>query len=1041
MIFEKNYHEDPRILHIGTEPAAAYLIPHADLESANADRRTDSAFFQTLCGEWKFRFYPSPAAVPDLTDPALCDTEFDSITVPMNWQMALERGYDVPNYTNYYYPYPVDPPFVPDENPCGLYVKECYFSDTLLSQKQIYLYLEGVDACFYLYVNDRFAAYSQVSHSSTSVHVTPFLKEGKNTLKLLVLKWCDGSYLEDQDMWRMSGIFREVYFTCRDQVHITDLFVTTDLTEDFSGAVVNGQLSLNGAVPVEIQLQDAKGNVVANGTVTDKEFALPIVKPHLWSDEDPYLYALYLHCGNEWIKCNVGVRNIVVKNAVIYLNGQKAKAKGVNRHDSHPLLGHATPLDHMEQDLLLLKAHHVNMIRTSHYPPDPRLPALCDKYGIYLVCEADLETHGFCRVNPKTGRKVLFGEDGTVSFQPYENTQSSSDESWAFLAQDPAWTDAYVDRAKTMVERDKNHPSILMWSLGNESGFGENHAAMAEYIRKKDKTRLVHYEGANRLYCPNFQEQVRYTDVESHMYWDVAGCEAYCKDSHSKLPLFQCEYSHAMGNGPGDLKDYWDVIYARDKFFGGCVWEFCDHSVAVRKEDGSYRYTYGGDFQDPHHDGNFCVDGLVHPDRTPGSGLAEYKQILSPIYAEAVDLEKGKLRLYSRRYFKSTEDISLIWNVTCDGKIVQQGTAPCVLAPQSSKALTLPYNLADCQGNCYLNLAFCAAGETPWWKAGEVLSTRQFVLPTKAKVYSPMPCAFTLPLTFTETNHAFVISYGADSYTVSKGSGLVTSVFSCGKEFLCAPMTPTVFRAPTDNDRYINEKWRHFGVDASMQSKCYSVCAKVEEDRVVISTALSLAQYHRIPVIWLNIDYCFDAQGMTVTCCGDVNQDIPYLPRFGFEIVLGENFENLTYFGMGPGDAYPDKCLAAAMGLWKTTVTKNYEHAIKPQESGSHMGTKWALVSHIGGQGLLAAAEEGSSFSFSANHYSTKDLATTTHDDQLIANPHTYFCVDYKQAGIGSNSCGPVLEQKYQFCEKTFTFKFRLVPSFRPDSDPFAVKA
>ncbi len=1041
MIFQPKYHENPQALHVGTLPVTSYLIPHHSLESARADCRTDSAFFQNLCGEWAFRFYSSPAAVPDVTDPTMCYSDFDRITVPMNWQVALNRGYDVPNYTNINYPYPVHPPFVPDENPCGLYVKECYLPEDLLKEKQIHLHFEGVDACFYLYINEQFAAYSQVSHSSAAIDATPFLQAGKNTLKVLVLKWCDGSYLEDQDMWRMSGIFREVYFTCRDKIHVTDLFVTTDLNEDFTGAVINADLTLNGSATVKVELQDAQGNLIANCTTQGGKIALPITKPNLWSDEDPYLYALYLHCGNEWIKCNVGVRNLIVRDGVIYINGKKVKAKGVNRHDSHPLLGHATPLDHMEKDILLLKAHNVNMIRTSHYPNDPRLPMLCDKYGIYLVSESDLETHGFSWVNIKEGRKVIQNPDGSVSFQAYEDTASTYEENWGHLARNPQWKEAYIDRARTMFERDKNHPSILFWSLGNESGYGENHIAMADYLRSRDKTRLVHYEGSNKSYCKNPEDQTRYTDVESHMYWGIDGCEEYCKDKKSKLPLFQCEYSHAMGNGPGDLKDYWDIIYAYDKFFGGCVWEYVDHSVALRQADGSYRYTYGGDFGDKPNDSNFCVDGLVQPDRTVGSGMKEYKQIISPLVAEVVDLAQGKIRIRNRRYFKNTSDVRLVWSITCDGAVVQQGTLSFVIAPQTSKTYALPYSLDGLQGNCYLNIAFRSTVATPWAEAGHILSTQQFALETEAKTYTAPLTVFAMPVVLTETDNDYIVTCGADTYKVAKETGLLTSIFSCGKEFLQSPMMPTVFRAPTDNDRYIKNDWAKHGIDGSMFSKCYGVCAKTADGKVTVSAALSLGVRRLLPSVWIQVDYIFDQSGLTVSCHTEVKNSVPHLPRFGFEIVLGEDFENLSYFGMGPCDAYADKCLAASMGLWKTTVSENYEHAVRPQESGSHLGTKWALVSHVGGQGLLAVAKEGSSFSFSANHYSVKDLTDSRHDFELPVRNQTFFYIDYKQDGIGSNSCGPALAPKYQFNEKTFDFSFRLIPSFRPDSDPFAQKA
>ncbi len=1043
MKLQQEFHQDPTALHIGCEKLSAYFIPYESRAAAKADCRTDSAYFRSLCGTWNFAYYRNLDEVPALDTETLPTEDFESLTVPMNWQMELGRGYDIPQYTNVNYPIPVDPPFVPDDNPCGLYVKEIEILASLLTEKELFLHFEGVDSCFYLYVNDRFAAYSQVSHSTTTVRIDPYLRAGKNTLKVLVHKWCDGTYLEDQDMWRASGIFREVYLTARERVRVVDFFVKTDLADDHSRAVIDLSLSLSAPAEVELSLEDADGAELtatrATSTGTSLSVKIPMEAPQLWSDESPYLYRLYVRLGAEWVCTEVGVRKIEVRGNVVYLNGKKIKAKGVNRHDTHPILGHAVPLAQIEQDLLILKAHNVNMVRTSHYPPDPRMPLLCDRLGIYLVLEADLETHGCQWPHFDKGRRVDVASDGGVTFASHEPTAEQKYSDWSYFSNQSEWEAAYVDRAATMLARDKNRPSVIIWSLGNESGHGANHRAMARYLREQDGTRLIHYEGGSSGWVGGAQNVGAYSDLESKMYVSLDGCIANCESKALKqhhLPFFLCEYSHAMGNGPGDLADYWRLIYRYDNFFGGCVWEYIDHSVAIRGEDVGVHYTYGGDFGEHPHDGNFCVDGLVFPDRRIGSGMTEYKYVLSPIRAEAVDLSQGKVRLRNLRYFRRTDDVKLLWSITRNGKVVAQGTQELNLAPQTSKTYTLPYSTADLDGYCYLNLSFRQTKSYPWAQAGHELGHAQFELESERSAATPRKSVFAT-LTHTETDTDYRICTDTTAYTVSKRSGLVTSMVANGSELLCEPMRPTAFRAPTDNDRRVRGDWTRDGLDIYTRVKCYGVHLETATaEQIVICAALSLCHDSMIPSVWLQVRYTFDAAGMTVDCHTEVREEIPNLPRFGFTVVLPKDWEDISYFGLGPCDAYPDKRNAASMGVYTTTVSDNYEHFVKPQEGGSHADTRWARLSHIAGQGLLVCAERG--FSFNALHYSTEDLTLCRHDYELPHNNKTYLSIDYKQAGIGSASCGPMLPAAYQLNEKEFDFSFRILPAFGADSDPFA---
>ncbi len=1042
MTLSPMYHQDPAKLHIGTLPCTAYSIPYPTKAAAKADLRADSAYFLSLCGAWDFHFYQSLAQVPNLTE-TLDRSDFETIDVPRSWQTVLGRGYDVPNYTNIGYPFPLDPPFVPLDTPCAVYAREVDLPSSALAG-DLQLHFEGVESCFYLYVNGKFAAYSQVSHTTTAIDLKPYVHQGKNTLCVLVLKWCDGSYLEDQDMWRMAGIFREVYLLCRQPNRITDYFVTTPIAPDFASAKVDVKLSVNAPCAVECLLEDAQGNTVGEVWVDAKAgetcVQLEVKQPHLWSDEDPYLYALYLHCGNEWIKVDVGVRSIQRRGDVLYLNGQKIKFKGVNRHDSHPELGHATPYEHMLADLLLLKAHNVNMVRTSHYPNDPRLYTLCDRLGIYVVDEADIETHGFIDQPKRKGLHVRNTEDGTV-FTPYADQSEGEHENWSYLSDHPDWTQAYVDRADRMFGRDKNHPSIVFWSLGNESGFGQNQRAMAEYLRARDNTRIVHYEGAHNGYTGSIAEMVRYSDIKSHMYLSPDDCEAYCRDKKiaDKRPLYLCEYAHAMGNGPGDLKEYWDLIYKYDCFAGGCVWEYCDHTVAVKQADGSVRYTYGGDFGDTPNDGNFCVDGLVYPDRRVGSGMKEYKQVIAPIAFEAVDLANGKIRLISRRTFTKTDDLRLHYTVEQDGKTVQQGEASCTVAPRASRTVTLPIDTKTLCGNCYLNLFVTYAADTAWAKAGDEVCHCQFALVTAEKQYAPAGnCLLSTPVA-TETDNAFVITAGNSTYTVDRVRGLVTSILSNGREYLAEPLRPNIWRAPTDNDRNVRNHWAWRGIGDDMQIQCYRTAMEQGETDVAVYADLSIGTRRHVPHVYLNVTYRFTAQGMTVSCHAQMRRNLDEIPRFGFEAVLTADFEQLSYFGMGPSDAYADKCNDARVGWWSTTVSDNYEHPIKPQESGSHAKTKWVKVDHLAGQGLLACAK--GEMSVNACHYSLTDLTRIGHDYDLARRAETYLYLDARMAGIGSHSCGPQLKDIYKVKDLELDFTFTLHPSFDANSDPFAAYA
>lgn len=993
-----NYHQSTETLHVGCEKPRAYFVPFpCGCASKNAERG-ESTFFKSLCGEWNFKFFKSVNDVCDLSTEGS-----DKLTVPMSWQMALGRGYDVPNYTNVNYPIPYDPPFVPDENPCGLYSRK-FTVPAAMAGKKIYLNFEGVDSAFYVWVNDEFAAYSQVSHMTSEIDVTSLVHAGENEIKVLVLKWSDGTYLEDQDMWRMSGIFREVYLLFRDETHIRDIFVHCDLDDSFTDADFTADVDVTGKATVEWTLDCPCGETIFSGKCDVDEsgkIVVPTIKnAKLWSDEEPNLYALTLHCGNEYITLPIGARRVEIKDGCVVINGKKVKAKGVNRHDSHHLLGHATPVEHMVRDIMLMKAHNVNMVRTSHYPNDPRFTALCDKYGLYVCDETDLETHG---ARP-----------------------------WYALSRSPEWEGEYVDRVQRMVERDKNHPCVIFWSLGNESGWGQNHVAMHTWIKSRDTSRIVHYEGANYDY--NDGKYLRdVTDIESRMYPNPTWCDNYCKNPERDEPLFLCEYSHAMGNGPGDLRDYWEVIEANDNFFGGCVWEFIDHSVAIGDKYGDPSFTYGGDFGDHPNDGNFCVDGLVYPDRRAHTGLEELKQAIMPVAVREV--KPGTVAIKSRRYFKSLSDISMAWTVKVDGKAVKSGVHPNLdIAPEAEKVFEIvPENELPAHGTVTLDLSFRQNKPTEWADVGYEVGFAQFIYERAEKIKAA-PALY--PVELCENREEYTVTVGETVYKISKISGMITDICDNGEHLITKPVVPQIWRAPTDNDRNVQWDWRNSSIH-NAKVKCYSTeVVKADENEAVILSKISLAAAPNEVVLRADVTYTVKyGMGIKIACDVKWNIQKKHYPRFGMRLTMPEGAEQMRYFGYGPNESYVDKRLASKLGEYKSTVTENYEPYVFPQENSSHWGCRWADVHTVAGHGFLFTSCEP--FSFNASHFSPEQLTETRHHYELKREPETTVMLDMRMDGIGSNSCGPELAEKYRFNETEFSSSVTIKPVFAAEVNPY----
>ena len=1025
---KNRYFEDNHTLHVGCEKPHAYFIPYESKESALIQNRAESENFITLCGDWDFIFYNSLSDVPELEDAATLG-RVDKINVPRSWQTMLGRGYDTPNYVNITYPIPVDEPYVPDMNPCGLYMRKFFVHPDML-KKKVYINFEGVDSCFYLFINGKPAGYSQVSHASSEFDVTSLLTAGENDVKVLVLKWSDGTYLEDQDKFRYSGIFREVFLLLRDENHIRDIHIKPTLDEKFENGKCSVELDVCGKADVEYSVMSPDGNTIESGKTSDGKFEFSVSSPSLWSDETPVLYSIIFKCGSEYILVKFGFRDFSVIGNVLYINGQKVKLKGVNRHDSHPILGAATPMDHIIRDLDIMKRHNINTVRTSHYPNDPRFYDLCDEYGFYVVDEADLETHGLDFL----GNRDIYTDN-------------------------PDWTEAYLDRAALMFERDKNHASILMWSVGNESGVGINHVKMSEYFHSRDAKAIVHAEDCGRVISEIYWRELKdktdeeigdrlenpHVDVESRMYPTTGDIwQIYVNRNVIKKPLFLCEYAHAMGNGPGDLKAYWDMIYKYDNLMGGCVWEFTDHSVATGDDIyANPKYVYGGDFGDYPHDSNFCVDGLVFPDRRVGNGLLEYKQIIKP-FAVTFNAVKNTVTIKNLRYFTSLSDLDFVWKVEKNGKTVACGKLVGTDIPaQDSREIALDVSaFTSCNdAYCYLTVSALQNGATRWSDVGYEVGFEQFKLSEDTLTASATDTIgryAAISASRSISPNTITVTTASTKYTVSADTGLITSICDNGCELLSSPITPNIWRAPTDNDMYIKHKW--FDKCYHMASvKCYSIdIVEVSDKLVRVKADISMGAHKLRPFLRAAVVYTFLAEGgVTLTFDVKVADDAPYLPRFGVQFLMCEGNEKLKYYGRGPIESYRDIRHASRQGLYECDVHEHFEHYIRPQENMAHADTLWASVSSIAGQGLLFCASNNGGFSFNCSHFTPAMLHDTKHDFELVPLKETCVNIDACQSGIGSNSCGPELADNMRLKEKEFNFTVRIAPVFINNVDPF----
>lgn len=939
-------YEDLRKISINREAPRSYYIPYESLEKALIGDRFSSKYYTSLNGIWNFRYFSRDIDVPENIE---C---WDKIEVPSCWQL---QGYEKPYYTNLNYPFPVDPPYVPDENSCGIYERMFELKSDEI-ERDNYIVFEGVSSCFYLYVNDIFVGYSQGSHLQAEFEITKYVLEGHNKLTVRVLKWCSGSYLEDQDFFRFNGIFRDVYLLSREKGHIKDI----EINAKCDGIKANCK---------KYDIYDMEGRIADPS------------KMQLWTAETPYLYTVVVQEAGEFIPIKVGIRDISVSdNLELLINGRSVKLKGINRHDTHPTKGYSMSDADLKLDLLKMKELNINTIRMSHYPPTPEFLTMCDEIGFYVIDETDLEMHGFATRN--TG----YGWDDKAN--PEEWIHSHSE-----------WERAFIDRAQRMVERDKNHPCIIMWSTGNESGHGINHRKMIEWMRNRDSSRLVHCEDASR------QDYHGVSDVCSLMYPDIETLEKnYILNDEWREPIFLCEYSHAMGNGPGDVHDYMDLIYKYPKLIGGCIWEWADHTVIENEVP-----KYGGDFGELTHDGNFCCDGLVFYDRSFKAGSLNTKYCYQNFASE---YSEGKLKITNLYDFTNLSKYEFRAELCVDGIAVDEKIFTVNCEPHQTAEIDFSYEIPPCQLGVYLNVYQLENGYERGFVQHELLSV------------SPCFEFGSKNVEISYDDKIITVKTFETCYQIEKLTGYLISISKNGKELLAAPTRLTAWRAPTDNDRKIKTKWglvnddNQSGININkLFNKVYSI--NVEENKVIVIG--SLAGVSRIPFLKHTIVYEFFVGGeLKISLDGEINEKIncPYLPRLGFEFTLSKPNDSFSYFGMGELENYCDMHYHSKMGAYSSTAEKEYVPYIMPQEHGNHIRTKVLKM----GAGIDFVAKD--EFEFRVSEYTNEALTCATHTNELFKNGFTNVRIDYMVSGIGSNSCGPELIEKYRLPKGKFIFEF-----------------
>lgn len=1033
-------YENPDILQIQAELADARGIPYQSRETALAAAaecdKYASSYVQPLNGEWKFHYAPCPHEAPErFFDESYAGEDWDRIPVPSNWQLL---GYGTPLYSSSKYPFPVDPPYIPKLNPTGSYMRSFDLPERR-GDGDVFLVFEGVDSAFHVWVNGEEAGFGQGSHNRMTFKVTDLVRPGVNKVAVRVYQWSTGSYLEDQDKWRLSGIFREVYLlSFPSGVRLRDTRIRTRLSESYDSGTLELGLSFAASAGctgegyrIRAELLDAgetrvaaceKGVPRLTGSPQEADLLieLPVSAPLLWSAEEPKLYTLLVTLSGgegqveEVYRYAVGFRDIRIQGGRLLVNGKPVIIRGVNRNEFDPELGHVTTMEAMLEDIELMKRHNINTVRCSHYPNDERWLDLCDRFGLFVVDEADLETHG-C---------VFLGEISRWIDNPDEKTAFESR-----LANDPAWKAAFMDRIVRLVERDKNHPSVIVWSLGNESGYGPNHDAMADWVRRNDPTRPVHYERA-------YDAPV--VDIVSSMYPSVDMLIAEGEKSDEDRPYLMVEFGHAMGNALGNQKEYWDTVFRYPRLCGGLIWEWSDLSLLRWKPDGGFEYAYGGDFGDSPNSGHFCIDGLLFPDRTVKPALLEFKKAIEPVHVLPTGTD-GLLRIRNRYDFLTLEHLAVRWIVYRDGEAVEEGTLPTlVIAAGEEASVTVPYRMKPEReqegGEYWLHLSFSLREETGWAPAGHEVAWADIPLasPEAAAAAKHAPAETMNEVALEDAGRSIKVTGAGFSITFDKLSGAMDRWEHDGLSLLESGPRIQLWRAPVDNDVHLAKKWREAGY--------HELEAHVRSMEARHAAGGRAVQVRTETVLGVNgLRPAFAAvQLYTVFGCGDVTveselrplkEGLPPLPRAGLRFAMPSRFGHMSWLGLGPHECYADRKQSGKLGLYEGPVEEQFVPYIKPQENGSKADVRWASITDADGAGLLVTGTDAPLGQVGARAYSTEALSAARHHSDLKLSGKTEVCVDWRQSGLGNHSCGyaPTLPD-YLIAAEPLSFSIRLKP-------------
>ncbi|KAI5366424.1 Putative Beta galactosidase small chain/ domain 5, glycoside hydrolase, family 2 [Septoria linicola] len=1017
-----------------------------------------------LSGQWHFHYARTPLHAPNpkgsdeselftpesptsaisSTDEASLDfvepgikAEWTNIAVPSHWQL---QGHGRPQYTNVIYPFPVCPPFVPTENPTGSYKKHFYVPKSWSTRSQLRLRFEGVDSAFHVWVNGTAVGYSQGSRNPSEFDITDFVsRSDDNEVFVRVYQWSDGSYIEDQDQWWLSGIFRDVYLVALPESRIEDFQIRTDLDSEYLNAdlQVSVKLQLSQKVDIRLKLTDAVGGLVSEASFhveqgqQSAEHSLRVAQPSKWTAETPYLYNLAISVAADsgevlqQIHQRVGFRSVEIKDGLLKVNGQRILLQGVNRHDHHPRFGRAVPLAFIREDLLLMKRHNINALRCSHYPPDPRMLDLCDELGLWVMDEADLECHGFYDA---VARPLSIPEE--MDYE--ERKKLAFPQAAAYTSNNPKWKAQYVDRIASVVQRDKNHASVIIWSLGNEAFYGENHQSMYDYARKADPTRPVHYEGDGHALS---------ADMFSYMYPSVdrliqlAASEGIDNGRYEK-PIVLCEYAHAMGNGPGNLRGYQNAFRQHERLQGGFIWEWANHGLLSETPQGKPFYGYGGDFGDIPNDSTFVMDGLCFSNHTPTPGLIEYKKVIEPV---KVEFKSGKLTVANLYDFVTLEHLSAVYKVESledRSRLLHSGTIKLPeIKPGHSAEVVMPTQHLQVTGaSAWLTLSFRQRNDSLWADAGHEIAWFQHQICSATQNSKPALRDSGILRLGTSTT-TWNVSSGNFKMTFDRSVGGLVSWVSDGHELLCgndqgSALAPGFYRAPTDNDRPKDDlDWKRYGLDMMTAQLRTSSVERVSAGEIEISVSVFMAP----PIL----DWGFEARlvyritaAETLAVKAEVTPTgkMPNtLPRVGLDLRLNKDLNAAFYHGLGPGESYPDKQAAQRMGVYTSEVAALSTEYEVPQENGNRMGARRVQFTNEDGTGLQATrVEDEDSFAWAAGYHSAHALDVARHPCDLVEDDALLVRLDVATAGVGTAACGPgILPKDEVKCEK-YAFAFQL---------------